>query len=241
MESFLWAFGILRSRTFEPFVGENIALVPGLDLVNHTGYGIALWQRKVGLFGGEASAALVSANAAVNGEQVRPKLLRTSLRIVSSSRTFVAPVCCVLSMLVLQNILHFTGPPVPITARVHSTPQSEYACVARNLFRSSYLFYNGSARFDSPRPTKPTVARTIHIQWSGVHELRRQDQLRAAARLRVRGYQRAVYGGRPPRPPSWWTLTRMYPITTMLLHFTGPPVPIWGYRGGSHDPLVTPS
>mmetsp|Transcript_33591 Transcript_33591/g.73311 ORF Transcript_33591/g.73311 Transcript_33591/m.73311 type:complete len:494 (-) Transcript_33591:326-1807(-) len=69
-ESFLWAFGILRSRTFDPFVGDDIALVPGADLINHTDYGIALWQRKKGLFGGEPTAALVSANAAVAGEQV---------------------------------------------------------------------------------------------------------------------------------------------------------------------------
>jgi [ribulose-bisphosphate carboxylase]-lysine N-methyltransferase len=70
-ESFLWAFGILRSRTFAPFVGENIALVPGLDLMNHNAYGVVkLERRKTGLFSGESAAALVSVAASVEGEQV---------------------------------------------------------------------------------------------------------------------------------------------------------------------------
>ena len=97
-ESFLWAFGILRSRTFDPFVGEQIALVPGLDLINHTDYGIAIWQRKVGgLFGGEPTAALVSANAAVAGEQVCPVPASRAhslagVRIVRSDRETDAPI-----------------------------------------------------------------------------------------------------------------------------------------------------
>mmetsp|Transcript_17680 Transcript_17680/g.29708 ORF Transcript_17680/g.29708 Transcript_17680/m.29708 type:complete len:496 (+) Transcript_17680:79-1566(+) len=70
-ESFLWAFGILRSRTFAPFVGESIALVPGLDLMNHNAYGVVkLERRKTGLFSGESAAALVSVAASVEGEQV---------------------------------------------------------------------------------------------------------------------------------------------------------------------------
>ena len=35
--SFRWAFGILRSRTMAPLEGANIALVPGIDLINHSG------------------------------------------------------------------------------------------------------------------------------------------------------------------------------------------------------------
>ncbi|CAM6109617.1 unnamed protein product [Calypogeia fissa] len=34
-EAFLWAFGILRSRTFAPLTGDDLALVPLADLVNH--------------------------------------------------------------------------------------------------------------------------------------------------------------------------------------------------------------
>lgn len=34
-EAFLWAFGILRSRTFPPLTGDDLALVPLADLVNH--------------------------------------------------------------------------------------------------------------------------------------------------------------------------------------------------------------
>ena len=34
-EAFRWAFGILRSRTFAPLIGDDLALVPIADLVNH--------------------------------------------------------------------------------------------------------------------------------------------------------------------------------------------------------------
>ncbi|KAJ7535805.1 hypothetical protein O6H91_12G046900 [Diphasiastrum complanatum] len=34
-DAFLWAFGILRSRTFAPLTGDELALVPLADLVNH--------------------------------------------------------------------------------------------------------------------------------------------------------------------------------------------------------------
>lgn len=34
-EAFRWAFGILRSRTFAPLTGDDLALVPVADLVNH--------------------------------------------------------------------------------------------------------------------------------------------------------------------------------------------------------------
>jgi [ribulose-bisphosphate carboxylase]-lysine N-methyltransferase len=33
LEAFAWAFGIVRSRTHPPFMGEDIALVPLADLV----------------------------------------------------------------------------------------------------------------------------------------------------------------------------------------------------------------
>lgn len=36
-EAFRWAFGILRSRSFAPLTGEDLALVPVADLVNHGG------------------------------------------------------------------------------------------------------------------------------------------------------------------------------------------------------------
>ena len=42
--SFLWAFGILRSRCQDPIdQGATIALVPGLDMVNHSGLSSQTW------------------------------------------------------------------------------------------------------------------------------------------------------------------------------------------------------
>ena len=42
--SFLWAFGILRSRCQDPVdQGATIALVPGLDMVNHSGLSSQTW------------------------------------------------------------------------------------------------------------------------------------------------------------------------------------------------------
>ena len=42
--SFLWAFGILRSRWQDPVdQGATIALVPGLDMVNHSGLSSQTW------------------------------------------------------------------------------------------------------------------------------------------------------------------------------------------------------
>ncbi|BBM99663.1 [ribulose-bisphosphate carboxylase]/[fructose-bisphosphate aldolase]-lysine N-methyltransferase [Marchantia polymorpha subsp. ruderalis] len=35
LEAFSWAFGILRSRTFPPLTGEDLALVPLADFINH--------------------------------------------------------------------------------------------------------------------------------------------------------------------------------------------------------------
>ncbi|KAH9295004.1 hypothetical protein KI387_038592, partial [Taxus chinensis] len=48
-DDFLWAFGILRSRAFPPLTGDNLALVPLADFVNH-GFSIAAeepsWEKK---------------------------------------------------------------------------------------------------------------------------------------------------------------------------------------------------
>ena len=57
---FLWAFGTLRARCLPPVdVGDEIALVPGLDLVNHSGLVNAVWTRKGGglgsVFGGKGA------------------------------------------------------------------------------------------------------------------------------------------------------------------------------------------
>lgn len=61
-DSFLWAFGILRSRTFAPLDGDAIALVPGMDLANHTSRprdALAQWTVKgKGLFAGSAGVGL---------------------------------------------------------------------------------------------------------------------------------------------------------------------------------------
>ena len=57
--SFRWAFGILRSRTMAPLEGANIALVPGIDLINHSSLSESVW--KVG--GGVAGVAGFFGNA----------------------------------------------------------------------------------------------------------------------------------------------------------------------------------
>lgn len=73
LESFTWAFGTLRSRTFAPYEGEQIALVPGLDLANHASQPLAeCVQKGAGFFGaGTPTAALQSLTEIVEGEQVR--------------------------------------------------------------------------------------------------------------------------------------------------------------------------
>ena len=60
--SFRWAFGILRSRTMAPCDGANIALIPGLDLINHSSLSTARWKvggggGVAGLFGGAGAAS----------------------------------------------------------------------------------------------------------------------------------------------------------------------------------------
>ncbi|MCO5554003.1 hypothetical protein L7F22_007529 [Adiantum nelumboides] len=73
-ESFLWAFGILRSRTFPPLTGDDLALVPLADLVNH---GMVLnmegpsWEKKSsGFFPRREYLTLRAPVAVKEGEQV---------------------------------------------------------------------------------------------------------------------------------------------------------------------------
>ena len=40
-QAFQWAFGILRSRSFPPLTGDDIALVPLADMVHHCPHLIA--------------------------------------------------------------------------------------------------------------------------------------------------------------------------------------------------------
>jgi len=49
--NFRWAFGILRSRALPPCEGANIALIPGLDLVNHSSLSSAKWSTTGGIVG----------------------------------------------------------------------------------------------------------------------------------------------------------------------------------------------
>jgi len=53
-DNFRWAFGILRSRTMAPCDGANIALVPGVDLVNHSSLSQARWRVSGGVAGAVA-------------------------------------------------------------------------------------------------------------------------------------------------------------------------------------------
>eukprot|EP01018_Ginkgo_biloba_P038228 Gb_38065 [translate_table: standard] len=73
-EDFLWAFGMLRSRAFPPLTGDNLALVPFADLVNH-GFHITAeepsWERRQsGLFSRQEALAVRSPVAFKSGEQV---------------------------------------------------------------------------------------------------------------------------------------------------------------------------
>ncbi|GLJ51996.1 hypothetical protein SUGI_1105260 [Cryptomeria japonica] len=73
-EDFLWAFGILRSRAFLPLTGDNLALVPFADLVNH-GFNIAAeepsWERRgSGLFNRQEALSMKAPAAFMAGEQV---------------------------------------------------------------------------------------------------------------------------------------------------------------------------
>lgn len=73
-DAFLWAFGILRSRTFPPLTGEDLALVPLADLVNH---GSALnsekpsWEKKnSGFFSRQEFLSMRAPVTVKAGEQV---------------------------------------------------------------------------------------------------------------------------------------------------------------------------
>lgn len=52
--SFRWAFGILRSRALPPCEGANIALVPGIDMINHSTLSGAKWSANGGIAGAVA-------------------------------------------------------------------------------------------------------------------------------------------------------------------------------------------
>ena len=52
--SFRWAFGILRSRALPPCEGANIALVPGIDMINHSTLSAAKWSANGGIAGAVA-------------------------------------------------------------------------------------------------------------------------------------------------------------------------------------------
>eukprot|EP00250_Pteridium_aquilinum_P005644 c15711_g1_i1 orf=606-2153(-) len=73
-EAFLWAFGILRSRTFPPLTGDDLALVPLADLVNH---GMVMnmegpsWEKKSsGFFPRRDYLTLRAPGSVKEGEQV---------------------------------------------------------------------------------------------------------------------------------------------------------------------------
>lgn len=63
-QAFVWAFGILRSRALPPVdQGDGIALVPGLDLANHSGLSSATWTLNNGglgsVFGGGGGPSML--------------------------------------------------------------------------------------------------------------------------------------------------------------------------------------
>ena len=77
-DAFRWAFGILRSRSFAPLIGEDLALVPVADLMNH-GVGLddknPTWLKKSsGIWNiGKTSSNVLTVRASANfqpGEQV---------------------------------------------------------------------------------------------------------------------------------------------------------------------------
>ncbi|KAL2653570.1 hypothetical protein R1flu_021698 [Riccia fluitans] len=75
MEAFSWAFGILRSRTFAPLTGEDLALVPLADFVNHgtiESDGKPSWEvrRGTGLFGSQDTLVLKASRNFQAGEEV---------------------------------------------------------------------------------------------------------------------------------------------------------------------------
>lgn len=74
-DAFKWAFGILRSRSFPPLTGEDLALVPVADLVNHGGTsGDSSWvKKKTGQIWKKENTNVLAVRATGNfasGEQV---------------------------------------------------------------------------------------------------------------------------------------------------------------------------
>ncbi|KAL3685483.1 hypothetical protein R1sor_003505 [Riccia sorocarpa] len=74
-EAFSWAFGILRSRTFAPLTGEDLALVPLADFVNHgtiENDGKPSWElrRGSGLFGSQDALILKAPRDFKAGQEV---------------------------------------------------------------------------------------------------------------------------------------------------------------------------
>ncbi|KAG9451386.1 hypothetical protein H6P81_011351 [Aristolochia fimbriata] len=73
-DDFLWAFGIIRSRTFSQLRGENLSLIPLADLVNHSSSIItedSSWQIKgTGIFSRELVFSLRTPISVKAGEQV---------------------------------------------------------------------------------------------------------------------------------------------------------------------------
>lgn len=74
-DAFIWAFGILRSRTFPPLTGEDIALVPLADFINHGLGGSvpakAIWEKREGsLFDRQKMVAMRAGRSYSAGDQV---------------------------------------------------------------------------------------------------------------------------------------------------------------------------
>ncbi|XP_002983944.2 fructose-bisphosphate aldolase-lysine N-methyltransferase, chloroplastic [Selaginella moellendorffii] len=74
LEAFTWAFGILRSRTFPPLIGDNLALVPLADFVNH-GFGLTNedpgWKVKsAGVFARQETLTLQAAANCAEKQEV---------------------------------------------------------------------------------------------------------------------------------------------------------------------------
>ncbi|XP_078179795.1 rubisco methyltransferase family protein [Carex rostrata] len=73
-DDFLWAFGILRSRAFSRLRGDNLALIPFADLINHnpaiTSEDLAWEIKGKGLFGRDQVFSLRAPLLVKSGEQV---------------------------------------------------------------------------------------------------------------------------------------------------------------------------
>lgn len=76
--SFRWAFGILRSRALPPCEGANIALVPGIDMINHSTLSGAKWSANGGIAG--AVAGLFGGGGKDGGGAMRVDALDGALK-----------------------------------------------------------------------------------------------------------------------------------------------------------------